>query len=57
VETVLIPAQDLLLADPELSSLLNLNQPKDYLAALKQAELKPDPNLLAQFDLLDDSSF
>ena len=57
VETVLIPAQDLLLADPKLSSLLNLNQPKDYLAALKQAELKPDPNLLAQFDLLDDSSF
>ena len=57
VDTVLIPTQDLLSADPKLSSLLNLNQPEDYLDALKQAKLKPDPKILTQFDLLDDSSF
>ena len=56
ITTVTVATQDLLFADPELSSLMNLNQPGDYLAALQRAGLKPDPNTIAQFGLLGDSS-
>ena len=56
ITTVTVATQDLLFADPELSSLMNLNQPDDYLAALQRAGLQPDPNTIAQFDLLGDSS-
>lgn len=51
VKTVTVSTQDLLSVDPNLSSLMNLNQPDDYLAALQQAGLKPDPQTLAQLDL------
>ena len=56
ITTVTVATQDLLFADPELSSLMNLNQPDDYLAALQRAGLQPDPNTIAQFDLFGDSS-
>ena len=51
VKTVTVSTQNLLSVDPNLSSLMNLNQPDDYLAALQQAGLKPDPKTLAQLDL------
>ncbi len=53
VETVLVSTEELRGADPDLSSLANLNQPSDYLAALQQAGLEPDPQVLAQFNSLD----
>lgn len=56
VATVNVATDDLLSADPELSSLMNLNQPNDYLTALQRAGLQPDPNTIAQLDLLGDSS-
>ena len=48
VKTVLVSTQDLLEADPELDSLANLNEPEDYLAALRRAGIEPDPQVLSQ---------
>ncbi len=49
IDTVTVSTQDLLGADPHLSSLININEPDDYLAALKQAGFEPDSRVLAQF--------
>ena len=48
VKTVLVSTQDLLEADPELDSLANLNEPEDYLAALRRAGIEPDPQVVSQ---------
>jgi len=53
VETVLVSTEELRGADPDLSSLANLNQPSDYLAALQKAGLEPDPQVLAEFNSFD----
>ena len=37
VSTKEVPVEDLRAADPELSTLMNLNHPEDYLAALEKA--------------------
>ena len=37
-------------ADPDLSTLQNLNHPADYLAALKTAGFQPKPAILAALD-------
>ena len=41
-----VPVEDLRDIDPELNSLLNLNHPEDYLAALKTAGFDPDAEVL-----------
>ncbi|HCA49278.1 MAG TPA: hypothetical protein DEP12_02650 [Planctomycetaceae bacterium] len=53
VETVLVSTEELRGADPDLSSLANLNQPSDYLAALQKAGLEPDSQVLAEFNSFD----
>ncbi len=53
VETVTVSTQDLISADPDLLSLINLNQPEDYLAALELAGLKPDPVVVARLSSAD----
>jgi molybdopterin-guanine dinucleotide biosynthesis protein A len=50
VPTKKIPVADLLHADPNLSTLQNLNHPADYLAALQSAGFQPDPAILTTLD-------
>lgn len=47
VTTRRVPVEELKAADPELTTLRNLNRPEDYLAALTEAGLPPDPATLA----------
>jgi len=47
VPTAKVSVDELRVADPQLKTLLNLNQPADYLAALAQAGLEADPEILA----------
>jgi molybdopterin-guanine dinucleotide biosynthesis protein A len=47
VNTRRVPIAELKAFDPALSSLRNLNQPEDYLAALSEAGFEPDPAVLA----------
>ena len=47
VKTCRVPVDDLRTADPQLSTLQNLNRPEDYLAALAAAGFPPDPATLA----------
>jgi molybdopterin-guanine dinucleotide biosynthesis protein A len=47
VKTRRVPAAELRAADPELKTLRNLNQPADYLAALREAGFQPPAEILA----------
>lgn len=47
VRTRRVPAEALRSADPRLLTLRNLNRPEDYLAALQEAGLQPEPSILA----------
>ena len=49
VKTCRVPASELQSADPQLSTLQNLNRPEDYLAALAAAGFAPDPAVVAAF--------
>jgi len=42
-----IPVAELRAADPNLTTLRNVNRPEDYLAALAEAGFTPDPAILA----------
>ena len=44
--TLEVPVEELRDVDPELDSLMNLNHPADYLAALAKAGFEPDPEVL-----------
>lgn len=48
VRTAWVPVEELRVADPELATFRNLNRPADYLAALAEAGLTPDPTLVAR---------
>jgi molybdopterin-guanine dinucleotide biosynthesis protein A len=50
VRTVLVPVEELKEVDPSLTTLMNLNRPEDYLAALAQAGFTPDPAVLAALE-------
>jgi molybdopterin-guanine dinucleotide biosynthesis protein A len=50
--TVEVPVDELRSVDPELDSLVNLNHPADYLAALAKAGFKPDAEVLQRFGVL-----
>jgi molybdenum cofactor guanylyltransferase len=52
VNTRRVPANELRRFDPNLTTLRNLNRPEDYLAALAEAGLAPDPAVLATFESL-----
>ena len=43
VPTIRVPLEDLKAVDPQLATFRNLNHPADYLAALREAGLTPDP--------------
>jgi len=51
VPTVRIPDEELRIADPELRTLANLNQPADYLAALKLAGFEAPAELGACWEV------
>jgi hypothetical protein len=51
VKTLRVPVDELEIADPELTTLRNLNRPEDYLAALREAAFAPDPATLAALHL------
>jgi molybdopterin-guanine dinucleotide biosynthesis protein A len=48
--TCRVPIDDLQAVDPQLSTLQNLNQPEDYLAALAAAGFPPDPATVAALE-------
>jgi molybdenum cofactor guanylyltransferase len=50
VKTRRIPADDLRAADPQLTTLRNLNRPEDYLAALSEAGFQPEASIRAAFE-------
>jgi molybdenum cofactor guanylyltransferase len=50
VTTLRIPVEELRPFDLGLSTLRNLNRPEDYLAALREAGLTPDPAVIAVFE-------
>jgi molybdopterin-guanine dinucleotide biosynthesis protein A len=52
VPTRRVPADELRAADPELTTLRNLNRQEDYLAALAEAGFAPEPEILAIFERL-----
>jgi molybdenum cofactor guanylyltransferase len=49
--TLEVPVEKLRSVDPELDSLMNLNHPTDYLAALAKAGFEPDPEVLKKLGL------
>lgn len=54
VAAVRVPVEELRAVDPQLATFRNLNHPADYLAALREAGLTPDPRwaeLLAAPDI------
>lgn len=50
VATCRVNVDELRSADPRLDTLRNLNRPEDYLAALADAGLTPDPAVMAAFE-------
>jgi molybdopterin-guanine dinucleotide biosynthesis protein A len=50
VATRRVEEKELVDVDPQLTTLQNLNYPADYLAALKQAGLRPPAEILARFE-------
>jgi molybdopterin-guanine dinucleotide biosynthesis protein A len=50
VRTARVPVEELKEVDPSLTTLMNLNRPEDYLAALVQAGFTPDPAVLAALE-------
>lgn len=48
IPTRVVQAEELMDVDPELSSLVNLNHPAEYLAALARAGLQASPEVLAR---------
>jgi molybdenum cofactor guanylyltransferase len=50
VSTRRVPVEELKAVDAELTTLRNLNRPEDYLAALADAGLAPDPVMLAALE-------
>jgi molybdopterin-guanine dinucleotide biosynthesis protein A len=50
VATCRVPVEELRSVDPRLDTLKNLNHPEDYLAALAEAGLAPDPAVLAALE-------
>lgn len=51
VKTLRVPVEELRSVDPQLTTLRNLNRPEDYLAALAEAGLDPEPAILAALGL------
>lgn len=51
VKTLRVPVEVLRGTDPQLATLRNLNRPEDYLAALAEAGLVPEPAILAALGL------
>ena len=50
VKTCRVSVSDLAAVDPNLTTLRNLNRPDDYLAALADAGLSPDPAIVAALE-------
>ncbi len=53
VSTLRVPVEQFRHFDPALSSLRNLNEPLDYLQALRDAGLLPDPDILKKLGVTD----
>lgn len=53
VATLRVPVEQLRRVDPTLSSLRNVNEPSDYVNALRDAGLEPDPDVLQKLGLMD----
>ena len=53
VHAVQVPIEELRRVDPQLATFRNLNRPGDYLDALREAGLTPDPRWTASLAALD----
>lgn len=56
VKTRRVPVADLKQVDPNLQTLMNLNYPADYLAALRLARFEPEPAIVQQLQQAEPES-